>query len=75
MMMASNSRLIHPSIAAVLPPEVYFRGAMRLLKVARRLFGARLLGRPGMILALRWANILSCTGRVSWHTRNRRLGV
>ncbi len=71
MMMAPSRESIRPALAAVLPPELYFRASTRLLQIARHPFMACLLGRSGLILALHWSNGLSRTGMISWRVRRR----
>lgn len=74
MMMDGDRRAPRRPLSACLPPELYYRSALRLLCASRRLFRAGLIGGRGMILALRWSNRLSLAGMDSWRRRTARLG-
>ena len=60
-------------VSRVVPPELYLRASFRVLRLARFLFKAGLIGPPALGLALRVSNRLSETGMAAWRTRRRRL--
>jgi hypothetical protein len=71
MMMALARGNVRLQLSAAVPPEVYFRAAAGLLRVARGLFTVGLLGRSGLMISLNWSNGLSRAGMESWRARTR----
>ena len=71
MMMAANPDSPLDLVTAVLPPELYFRVASQILKLARGLFLRGVVGASSLQSALRLANRLSRAGMSSWRVRRR----
>jgi hypothetical protein len=71
MMMTASQDPPLDLLAAVLPPELYFRVASQILKLARVLFQRGVVGASSLQSALRLANRLSRAGMSSWRVRRR----
>ena len=72
-MMMTVARRHDGPVSRIVPPELYLRASFRVLRLARFLFKAGLIGPLGPGLAVSWSNRLTEIGIVAWRARRRRL--